>query len=113
MHSLRACTAEMEAHVASALDWQLLDVAPKSFKNLAALTWLEGGASLYPLHPTLLPVLVRFFARFGQPERFLFGFLLSNELSGCSFSPSQPFRPTDGTDCPISLTTCVRSTDTG
>lgn len=37
---------------------------------------------LYPLHPTLLPVLVRFFARFGQNERSLFGFLLSNEPFG-------------------------------
>jgi hypothetical protein len=49
---------------------------------LAALTRLEGGASLYPLHPALLPVLVRFFARFGQHERSLFGFLLSNEPFG-------------------------------
>ena len=37
---------------------------------------------LYPLHPTLLPVLVRFFARFGQHERSLFSFLLSSEPFG-------------------------------
>lgn len=42
---------------------------------------LDIGNS-YPLHPTLLPVLVRFFARFGQHERSLFGFLLSNEPFG-------------------------------
>ena len=36
----------------------------------------------YPLHPTMLPVLVRFFARFGQNERSLFGFLLSSEPFG-------------------------------
>lgn len=53
--------------------------------------WLGGGtvgaagldvAQLYPIHPTVLPVLVRFFARFGQNERSLFGFLLSNEPFG-------------------------------
>jgi hypothetical protein len=43
---------------------------------------LEDVSSVYPLHPTLLPVLVRFFARFGQHERSLFGFLLSNEPFG-------------------------------
>ena len=37
------------------------------------------AARLYPLHPMLLPVAVRFFARFGQHERSLFGFLLSSE----------------------------------
>ncbi|MFT3975707.1 MAG: hypothetical protein QM688_01120 [Sphingomonas bacterium] len=54
----------------------------------AGTGWLGGGATgaatldaarLYPLHPTLLPVAVRFFARFGQHERSLFGFLLSSE----------------------------------
>lgn len=34
---------------------------------------------LYPLHCTLLPVLTRFFRRFGQNERSLFSFLLSSE----------------------------------
>lgn len=38
-----------------------------------------NAARLYPLHPMLLPVAVRFFARFGQHERSLFGFLLSSE----------------------------------
>jgi len=37
------------------------------------------AARLYPLHPMLLQVAVRFFARFGQHERSLFGFLLSSE----------------------------------
>ena len=37
---------------------------------------------MYPLHPTVLPVLVRFFARFGQHERSLFSFLLSSEPFG-------------------------------
>ena len=44
----------------------------------------DGSAvlDLYPIHPTVLPVLVRFFARFGQHERSLFSFLLSPEPFG-------------------------------
>lgn len=46
--------------------------------------------TLYPLHPTVLPVLVRFFARFGQHERSLFSFLLSSEPFGLqSFAEQQ------------------------
>jgi hypothetical protein len=40
------------------------------------------AVSLYPLHPTILPVLIRMFRRFGQNERSLFSFLLSNEPFG-------------------------------
>ncbi|MGH9460704.1 MAG: hypothetical protein ACRD1X_05775 [Vicinamibacteria bacterium] len=40
---------------------------------------LETAAQLYPLHPTVLPLLVRLFSRFGQNERSLFSFLLSDE----------------------------------
>lgn len=56
-----------------------------------AMGWLGGATStvaaldaapLYPVHPTLLPPLVRFFARYGQHERSLFGFLLSSEPFG-------------------------------
>jgi hypothetical protein len=44
---------------------------------------LSGCAHrLYPLHPTVLPVLIRVFRRFGQNERSLFSFLLSNEPFG-------------------------------
>ncbi len=35
--------------------------------------------NLYPIHPTVVPVLSRFFRRFGQNERSLFSFLLSTE----------------------------------
>ena len=50
---------------------------------------------LYPLHPTVLPVLVRFFARFGQHERSLFSFLLSSEPFGLqSFAERSPNRKT-------------------
>jgi hypothetical protein len=48
---------------------------------------LFGSGRTYPLHPTVLPAVVRFFARFGQHERSLFGFLLSTEPFGIqSFS---------------------------
>lgn len=39
----------------------------------------ELAPSLFPLHPTVLPVLAKFFRRFGQNERSLFSFLLSSE----------------------------------
>lgn len=62
--------------------------ARSAVKATAGMGWLAGGATavlgmdaapLYPMHPTLLPALVRFFARYGQHERSLFGFLLSDE----------------------------------
>ena len=45
---------------------------------------------MYPLHPTVLPVLVRFFARFGQHERSLFSFLLSSEPYGLQAFAERP-----------------------
>ena len=64
----------------------------KSMEALIRLGWfgpalaknvlLESAGKLYPMHPTVLPVLVRLFSRFGQNERSLFGFLLSNEPFG-------------------------------
>ena len=47
---------------------------PKDFSDLAV--------RLYPLHPSVLPILIRTFRRFGQNERSLFSFLLSNEPFG-------------------------------
>lgn len=47
---------------------------------------VELATRLYPLHPMVLPVLIRVFRRFGQNERSLFSFLLSNEPFGL-----QPF----------------------
>jgi hypothetical protein len=43
---------------------------------------MDLATRLYPLHPTVLPVLIRVFRRFGQNERSLFSFLLSNEPFG-------------------------------
>jgi len=48
---------------------------------------------LYPIHPTVLPVLVRFFGRFGQHERSLFSFLLSSERFGLQAFADRPPTP--------------------
>lgn len=57
--------------------------------------------SLYPLHPTVIPVLTKFFRRFGQNERSLFSFLLSaepyalNDFAEQSASSDSLFRLSD------------------
>lgn len=52
---------------------------------------VNAAPSLYPLHPTTIPVLVKLFSRFGQNERSLFSFLLSNEPCGLqSFAQQTP-----------------------
>ena len=53
---------------------------------------LPGLATrLYPLHPTVIPVLIRTFRRFGQNERSLFSFLVSTEPFGLqAFSANRP-----------------------
>ncbi|MEX1096285.1 MAG: hypothetical protein WED34_09565 [Planctomycetales bacterium] len=53
-----------------------------------ALTDLAPG--LYPLHPTVLPVLARLFSRFGQNERSLYSFLLSDEPHALQAFARQP-----------------------
>ena len=52
------------------------------FGSAPTMELRELAAPLYPLHPTVLPVLIRTFRRFGQNERSLFSFLLSNEPFG-------------------------------
>jgi len=68
------------------------DIGKKDMMETIRLGWLgpapakkvllENATRLYPIHPTVLPVLVRIFSRFGQNERSLFSFLLSNEPFG-------------------------------
>lgn len=59
--------------------------ARSALEMASQVGWLGGRGfaidptRFYPLHPALLPVMVRFFSRFGQSERSLFGFLLSSE----------------------------------
>ena len=43
---------------------------------------ISQAPRIYPLHPTVLPVLAKLFSRFGQNERSLFSFLLSSEPHG-------------------------------
>lgn len=43
---------------------------------------VDLAAHLYPLHPSVPPVLIRLFSRFGQNERSLFTFLFSEEPAG-------------------------------
>src|SRR4029077_1885327 len=45
---------------------------------------------LYPPHPPVLPALMRTFRRFGQNERSLFSFLLSNEPFGLQAFSERP-----------------------
>lgn len=52
---------------------------------------------IYPLHPSVFPAVVDAFRRFGQNERSLFSFLLSNDSYGIqeyssTHSPCQPYR---------------------
>lgn len=53
---------------------------------------VSNAARLYPLHPTVLPVLSRLFSRFGQNERSLFSFLASNEPYGLATFSDRLFR---------------------
>jgi hypothetical protein len=77
---------------ASKLPSALASSAESEMERAIDLGWFGGSTNhkglmaisrrLYPLHPTVIPVLVRIFHRFGQNERSLFSFLLSNEPFG-------------------------------
>lgn len=60
----------------------------RALANIERIGWIAQHAldvepaAFYPLHPGLLPAMVRFFSQFGQSERSLFGFLLSSEPMG-------------------------------
>jgi hypothetical protein len=66
---------------------------------------VDLAARMFPLHPTVLPALIRAFRRFGQNERSLFSFLLSNEPFGLqafaqkALHGAQPYRLHDLFDC--------------
>ncbi len=64
------------------LGWYGADAAKSSLTSTAR--------RLYPLHPTVLPVLVRLLSRFGQNERSLFSFLLSTEPFGLMSFADRP-----------------------
>jgi hypothetical protein len=73
-----ADSASTVAHAAEAVKWHRM------------LTQPNAVLDLYPIHPTVLPVLVQFFARFGQHERSLFSFLLSSEPFGLQAFSERP-----------------------
>ncbi len=87
-----ALVAEALGVKASALPRGIADRARRSMEEALRLNWYGPGvsqraladaaASLYPLHSTAVPVLVRLLSRFGQNERSLFSFLFSNEPFG-------------------------------
>ena len=52
------------------------------FGSSSTKSLLAVARRLYPLHPTVLPILIRTFRRFGQNERSLFSFLMSSEPFG-------------------------------
>lgn len=72
----RGIDSKAKAAMRSALELGWYGTAPP----LTSLTNRSSG--IYPLHPTVIPVLVRLFSQFGQNERSLFSFLLSNEPFG-------------------------------
>lgn len=69
----RGAVSRLEEEMARAVDigW----FGPDAVKSRLTAV----AAELYPLHPSVIPVLVRLFSRFGQNERSLYSFLLSNE----------------------------------
>ncbi|MBV6501088.1 MAG: hypothetical protein CJBNEKGG_03584 [Prosthecobacter sp.] len=69
----RGWKSEAHADMRAAVDLGLFGA------NAGKGALVELAPSLYPLHPTVLPVLAKFFRRFGQNERSLFSFLLSSE----------------------------------
>lgn len=77
----------------------ILEAAHVTAAATASTGWMSGATSalatlettrLYPIHPAVLPPLVRFFSRYGQNERSLFGFLLSSEPYGLQEFAEQP-----------------------
>jgi hypothetical protein len=73
------------------------DDALRRVRNLGWLGPRNGAAAAgcWPVHPSAVPVMARFFARFGQNERSLFGFAASEEPNSLrAFAAATPV--TDG-----------------
>lgn len=80
----------------------LLAGAAQARRQARGTGWFGGGDPEevvpdpmlhFPLHPTVLPVMARFFGRFGQHERSLFSFLLSSEPFGLQSFANRPVGP--------------------
>jgi hypothetical protein len=67
-----------------------LQLEPRWYGTVQEQDLLDAAVRIYPLHPTVLPVLIRLFKRFGHHERSLFSFLFSNEPAGLQAFAHQP-----------------------
>lgn len=82
--SPRGTDTRAKAAMRGALDSGWYGTAP------AITSLMQCAVGIYPLHPTVIPILVRLFTRFGQNERSLFSFLLSNEPFGLQTFAQRP-----------------------
>ena len=81
----RGWASKSTVSMRAAIDYGWFGPAPP----ITSLT--TAARTIYPLHPTIIPVLVKLFSRFAQNERSLFSFLLSGEpfgLQGFSQTPA-------------------------
>jgi hypothetical protein len=80
----RGARGRLEAEMAGTigLGWYGVDAVRHRLISIAP--------EIFPIHPTVLPVLVKLFSRFGQNERSLYSFLLSNEASALQSFADQP-----------------------
>jgi len=73
---------EEEMSKAIGLGWYGIDAIKQRLMSIAP--------EIFPLHPTVIPVMVKLFSRFGQNERSLYSFLLSNEPFALQSFAQQP-----------------------
>ena len=80
----RGATGRLEEEMAGtiSLGWFGIDAVRHRLTAIAP--------EIFPLHPTVIPVLVKLFSRFGQNERSLYSFLLSNEPFALQSFAEQP-----------------------
>ena len=80
----RGAMGRLEEEMAGAigLGWYGVDAVRHRLTSIAP--------EIFPLHPTVIPVLVKLFSRFGQNERSLYSFLLSNEPFALQSFAEQP-----------------------
>ncbi|MCL4854104.1 MAG: hypothetical protein KJZ78_22320, partial [Bryobacteraceae bacterium] len=80
----RGATSRLEDEMSKAIElgWYGVDAVKQRLLSIAP--------EIFPLHPTVIPVLVKLFSRFGQNERSLYSFLLSNEPFALQSFAEQP-----------------------
>jgi hypothetical protein len=80
----RGAMGRLEEEMAGAIErgWYGVDAVRHRLTSIAP--------EIFPLHPTVIPVLVKLFSRFGQNERSLYSFLLSNEPFALQSFAEQP-----------------------